>query len=247
VLPYRHLDPNTPSSVRHVLALANKYELDHLRNRIVAHLESDWPQSLWEWDQLEGQIHLMSMTWGEKHICDTMPRFLDDYLPEPASAIRLAREHDIPTILPAAFYHLSRLSIWSDRHAVRSSAGRKSILIDRQQTAEWDILTVTDYICLLKGRAKLSAATKELLRFTLHIEDGHWSEGRCSTGRRELHEEIREACLHTTDLLHTLKLYAARESFGNEICDTCSIYIRSDVKMFRDVIWMELPEFFHLV
>ncbi|KAG2074155.1 hypothetical protein BDR04DRAFT_1093328 [Suillus decipiens] len=34
-----------------------------------------------------------------------------DTLPDPTSAIQLARQCQVPTLLPAAFYHLSRFSV----------------------------------------------------------------------------------------------------------------------------------------
>lgn len=55
-LPSRRLDPATPSNVRHILNLANKYAIDHLRRRIVSQLEGDWPQSLTQWDRLNSKV-----------------------------------------------------------------------------------------------------------------------------------------------------------------------------------------------
>ncbi|KAG2070459.1 hypothetical protein BDR04DRAFT_1018704, partial [Suillus decipiens] len=49
VLPFRHLDSNTPLLVKKVLTLANKYGIDHLQDQIVRHVEADWPQLLQQW------------------------------------------------------------------------------------------------------------------------------------------------------------------------------------------------------
>lgn len=51
--------------------------------------------------------------------------YVDDHFPEPTSAIRLARVCDIPDILPAAFDHLSRLSIHNDRLTIRVAQDQK--------------------------------------------------------------------------------------------------------------------------
>lgn len=101
--------------------MANKYQVDFIRQKIVARLESDWPQTISAWERLESEISTM----GDQEIAlgysgsPSRPLTLDNALPEPASAIRLARDCNIPSILPAAFYHLSRLSIGDDWNIAR--------------------------------------------------------------------------------------------------------------------------------
>ncbi|KAJ6628887.1 hypothetical protein B0H10DRAFT_1777682 [Mycena sp. CBHHK59/15] len=107
-LPYKRLDPLTPINVRGILAMATKYEMEPLRDRIVAQIEADWPHSLFEWDRLEREIE--SITKDHNSYDDYMvdDLYLDEKLPEPGAAIRLAIDWSIPKILPSAFYHLSR-------------------------------------------------------------------------------------------------------------------------------------------
>jgi hypothetical protein len=50
----------------------------------------------------------------------SLAKNVDDYLPEPALAIRLACNCDIPSILPVAFYHLSCISVYYDCHKLYS-------------------------------------------------------------------------------------------------------------------------------
>ena len=86
---------------------------------ILSLLECDWPQSLRQWDNLEDEIAMLESSWMNQSPPPSI--HLDDCLPEPAAAIRLARECDVPNILPAAFYHLSRLSIadnWSSTRPI---------------------------------------------------------------------------------------------------------------------------------
>lgn len=94
------------------LRLATKYQVDALRSRIVRHFEADWPRTLAEWDRLESEIDsMMEEHQDEKNLEDFNQvdgLFLDERLPEPAAAIRLAIEFGIPSILPAAFYTLAR-------------------------------------------------------------------------------------------------------------------------------------------
>ncbi|KAG2070568.1 hypothetical protein BDR04DRAFT_1018505 [Suillus decipiens] len=150
-LPFRHLDPNTPSLVKNVLTLANKYRMDHLQDQIIRHIEVDWPQSLWQWDMLEAEILLMEETWYDEY----MNAPIDDYLPEPPSAIWLARKCNIPSILPATFYHLSCLSIEDSWHNPHISSINLEPEVTHWHcfygncTADWTILSAQDYICLL--------------------------------------------------------------------------------------------------
>ncbi|KAF8814582.1 hypothetical protein BYT27DRAFT_7206031 [Phlegmacium glaucopus] len=44
--PFERLNPRTLPSLRHILALANKYAIDYLRTNIVDQIERDWPLTL---------------------------------------------------------------------------------------------------------------------------------------------------------------------------------------------------------
>jgi len=249
-LPFKRLDPETPSAVKRVLALANKYGMDHLRHRIVMHVEADWPQSLWQWDRLEAEIHSMVQTWPEEHGL-YIPNVdnIDDILPEPASAIRLGRECDIPSILPAAFYHLSRLSIHDDRTSQRAARGHEAadfFCFDGRRTADWTILSSADYICLLKGRAMIATFSQELFTVPQLGNYQHSIDGCVHSEQATLLVQIREACRRSPDVLETSRRYLERESFGDQVCSICVIYIRKELRNFRHSLWAKLPQFFGL-
>ncbi|KXN80743.1 hypothetical protein AN958_08102 [Leucoagaricus sp. SymC.cos] len=80
-----------------VLRLATKYMVEPLRIRCLHRLHLDWPPSLQGWDQREAAA------------TDESGRYLPrDTCPHPILVIHLALEMGVPTILPAAFYDLSR-------------------------------------------------------------------------------------------------------------------------------------------
>lgn len=80
-----------------VLRLATKYMVEPLRVRCLHRLHLDWPPSLHGWDQREAAA------------TDESGRYLPrDTCPHPILVIHLALEMGVPTILPAAFYDLSR-------------------------------------------------------------------------------------------------------------------------------------------
>jgi hypothetical protein len=241
-LPFKRLDPRTVSSVQSILTLANKYGAERLKTRIVEHLEADWPQTLWQWDRLETEIQSMKDAWNQEFLTDSegSAKFIDDYLPEPASAINVAWACNIPSVLPAAFYHLSRLSIYDDYHLVRSSDACDALSKGRR-TARWTTLTADHYICLLKGREKLSMVAEDI-DFKCHTLCSTWS---CVTQGAKLLEETRKACRHSADVLHTLRHYAEQASDYNT-CSNCSSQIRQTLITSRRKLWRELSIFFGL-
>ncbi|KAG6837343.1 hypothetical protein H0H93_010945 [Arthromyces matolae] len=79
-----------------VLRLSTKYLIDTLRVQALAHLSKAWPPSLEGWDVREDFVGILDA-------CSSG-------YPHPIAVINLAREVDAPSLLPAAFYDLSRHS-----------------------------------------------------------------------------------------------------------------------------------------
>lgn len=237
--------------MKQVLALANKYGIDHLRDRIIGHVEVDWPQSLWQWDMLEAEILAMEETWYMYDEYKNGP--IDDFLPEPASAIRLARECNIPSILPAAFYHLSRLSIEDNRRNPRTSSVHLEPEVPYQhsfygnRTADWTILSSQDYMCLLRGKAKLASAADRLFSAS-HVDNDRHSDNVCALLQGlTLLADIRETCRRSPDILNTLRRFLGRAEFKNQVCSACKLYIQTELRRLRHSIWVEIPEYFDLM
>jgi hypothetical protein len=169
---------------------------------------------------------------------DLEPPYPDELFPEPASAIRLARERNIPTILPAAFYHLSRLSIENDW----GRADMQSEGVKNGCAAEWSLLTADDLRCLLTGQAKLSRAPREILNFR---HDGEECPEVCfAEKRQELLMEIQEACIKSQDVLRVTRHYIEKKSYKDGICHLCTSRIRHDLATFRCMLLTLLPDFF---
>lgn len=238
--------------MRRVLALANKYAIEHLRRRIILHLEQDWPTTIWQWDRMENEIHGIIGTWSNTQQPLPFSENLDDHLPEPASAIRLARDCDVPSILPAAFYQLSRLSVCHDRLDTHNNSNRIAVpscesRFNSRRTADWSVLTSEDFICLLRGQVNLAMASQDLL--TSHWESVYrHTDDQCSTSQQyALMMKIREKCAHSHDILYTLRQILEQKSFGDSICSACTVRIEGELGRFRAAIWSKLPEYFHLV
>lgn len=73
--------------------------IDSLRSRLIEHLSMAWPSRLREWDARETACRLY-----ESENCLPGGRLY----PSPISIINPAREVDAPSLLPAAFYELSK-------------------------------------------------------------------------------------------------------------------------------------------
>ena len=158
--------------------------------------------------------------------------------PEPASAIRLARECNIPTILPAAFYHLSRLSTDNDWGEV---LGRSEV-VETDCVAQWSLLTADDLRCLLKGQAKLRQAPREIFHFAFHRQE--WPEACSPEKRQKLLRQIEEICSKSRDVLRITRSYIEKQNDEDGICHLCSSHIRRDLATFREALWTLLSEFF---
>jgi hypothetical protein len=85
--------PNTPQRLRGPLRLSTKYQVDDVRQHIVSILEAEWPTTLQGWDKLGDERENQGTTNSTCYLRIIV-------------SIRLARECDIPSILPMAFYYL---------------------------------------------------------------------------------------------------------------------------------------------
>ena len=140
-----------------IAKLGDKYQVDSIGQAILAHLRTMWPTTLTDllrmvkaradWAKL---YHTEEASYNQPldsklHLCESFP--------EPASAIRLARDYDIPAILPAAFYILATSdpdAPWPDRGVFR---GKK--LLRTSVPANWALLEDGDRLRLFRGRDRL--------------------------------------------------------------------------------------------
>jgi hypothetical protein len=99
-----------------ILRLATKYIIDTLRSRALAHLSIAWPSTLKGWDMREDlarrsetDISLNSRFYPHPIVRRlTILPGISQLTFNVQDVINLAREVDAPSVLPAAFYDLSR-------------------------------------------------------------------------------------------------------------------------------------------
>ncbi|KAG2125023.1 hypothetical protein DEU56DRAFT_873160 [Suillus clintonianus] len=92
-------DPADFRMVSGILRLATKYLVDSLRTKALAHLSRAWPNSLKGWDAREDLARADEMQSGPG---------MSNIYPSPADVVILAREVNATSLLPSAFYDLSR-------------------------------------------------------------------------------------------------------------------------------------------
>lgn len=92
-------DPVDFRVVSGILRLATKYLVDSLRSKAIGHLSEAWPSTLKGWDAREDAARASELQNGLG---------ANGIYPSPISVINLAREVDAPSLLPSAFYDLSR-------------------------------------------------------------------------------------------------------------------------------------------
>lgn len=151
-LPLKRLDPDTPLVVRGILKLAAKYQVDSIRARIIQHLEEDWPTSALAWLRFSHDERLYNADCA-RYVTLEDGKFPEDKFPEPAAAVRLARDFDIPSILPAAYLRLLYADATLDWDDIRC---RKDMSHGRNtRSARWRLLDHTDMLRIAQGRMRL--------------------------------------------------------------------------------------------
>lgn len=148
-------DPKVPVKLGSILRISRKY---HLRDDLDIHLReffsSAWPQSLRDWDESEQAFRLLAAAIVDK---SSLRQYAEDEFPEAASAIRLAQQVDLTNILPAAFYHLSRIPVSHYWDKKRQPAPPRSSrhFAPSSRSAMWYLLSASDLLRLLQGREKI--------------------------------------------------------------------------------------------
>ncbi|THG98537.1 hypothetical protein EW026_g3664 [Hermanssonia centrifuga] len=246
---YKRFNPNTPVLVQGALKLAIKYECETIRARIVENLEADWPQTLAQWDARRLEATIARSEHGLRPNGKVDGLYLDDRLPEPASAIRIASDFNIPSILPAAFYNLALINTdadWDKYRANPITEGKP--LRFGARTARWNILDKTDLMRLVHGQKLIAAYTRAIGTDIFGSRCPRNAKG-CSNARTDCWKYLQEnapvSMDDPLDILHDcMNLH---DIFTDLPCATCSSDITTLAEKKRHELWRSLPAFFNLL
>lgn len=200
-------------------------------------LEGDWPLTLAAWNANE------KVTRSRMETMD-----LRDCFPEPASIVRLARDCSVPSILPAAFYHLNELYREDDSKAE----------LDKRQY-DPSLLSLADMHALIVGREAMRSFLCKWLMEVPMLYTGD-SGPACATsasrdGRRccdaiphwwmrEFIEPSLQRILWPIDHLELFNRELQQQE--NRICIVCRGWLGSQFSHACSFIWRALPEWFLL-
>ncbi|TFY59413.1 hypothetical protein EVG20_g7800 [Dentipellis fragilis] len=251
-------DPDTPFKARPLLRMADKFQVDALRSHIVAQFVSDWPVAIRQWDKLESEIQAREKAGDSDIFYDVDDPNIDDQYPEPASAIRLARDFNIPEILAPAFYHLSRINIEHDWDASRGVDlhGKPTRVSNHfRRTARWDLLEKEDYVSVLRGRYRLKDAAVKALSFSRvgsrseAEKEGYPCSPKCDVEKfsgfwRDLHDDLAAS----NDMLGILRLHVEEtlRTYDGLICIYCYLHAATHIRRCRMTLWKNLGKYFEL-
>ncbi|KAG8897569.1 hypothetical protein FRC00_004107 [Tulasnella sp. 408] len=166
-IPVERLSRETFNFAAAVLPLADKYDMPKLIKIFLPRVETDWPQTLARWDLNEDHIKATIGYFNRLRTANEDHRFGDDIITEPCSAIRFGRTFPLPDILPAAFYHLSRLPPIFEK---KSDLYLEHVITGKR-TADWQVLQADDYQLLLRGKSEIRASLKGI---ATNIGESRW-------------------------------------------------------------------------
>ncbi|KAG1878047.1 hypothetical protein DFJ58DRAFT_648925, partial [Suillus subalutaceus] len=230
-----------------ILLLSQKYFVRVLQKLLRARFRADWPSTLPEWDKLMDHYAGFSASVIPQH--DAASQFIDNRMLEPVSAIRLAREANIPEILPAAFYMLSTISPYMDFDTLRSSnpppltdsQGHILMWQPGERSARWGLLTPDDWLCLARGR-------HSMMDFARIFEQ---QEAQCICDSQtciQLNHKKKLLKEHPQDLLRVLKeiQIGSQQTPPHFPCYNALQTLASRSVATRSILWDNLCYYFGL-
>lgn len=209
-------------------------------DKYLPRIRADWPISLEKWDHNEGQVKLF-VTY--QHTLNDAEH-ADDHFVEPCGAIRFAREQDVDSILPSAFYHLSRVST---RDADSDDQMDYEYKWEGGRTANWSLLTAEDYRTLQIGQSAIrSWVIRQACGYDYRFS--HKGEGAC---RQDWWATVMATRLHQILHCEDIDVLARLAEMDGHLdtaglCNECRVRAVAFPNRIREAFWAKLPELFGL-
>lgn len=228
-----------------ILRLATKYLIDSLRAKALAHLHVAWPLDLKAWDAREDVLRSYEVdgfSCGHRY-------------PHPFALINLAREIDAPSLLPSAFYDISRLSFTQ----ILETNNDEPVSLER--------LSMADMQRLCLGKEAMQHTITALIRnmgtgsyirqqSTAHSQFRKASSmclsvAACRKDITELVDLATQHYLFDRERGYADPLYVAEElgqlkSAEFSECKACAKLLESWAAREREKIWRMIPHWFRL-
>ncbi|KAF5351771.1 hypothetical protein D9756_007750 [Leucocoprinus leucothites] len=242
-------DPSDFDIVLATLHLATKYQAQKIREDVLRGMTPSWPKTLTQWEIREAAATNPNGLYK--------PRL---FYPHPIMIINLARETNIPELLPSAFYDLCRCA--PSDIASGYTCPRTSTL---------HLLSPTDLMNILKGKEH---ASRYLSTFVVNELEGRQPSAACiyteekDPVRRRACQAAFEAitfeilrdvngvvCHRSSDPLFAIvdaELMQTREDASSttgvslRACEQCRAEFAAVVDAVREEFWNKLPFWFGL-
>lgn len=238
--------------------MANKYQVDSVRKRVVEIMEDSWPRTFAQWLRQNAELKLLQVLHRAAPSGILDGKFFEDCVPEPASAVRIAEDYDIPAILPYAYYRLAATSLKHDLNKL--SVVDPVVVSSSYRGAKWEILQSRELTRVMYGRealveclGSLQSAFADVTAVTTQYS------GRCnqvaacvenganivSMWRNTIFRDIFFTASHNPDPLHVLeRLVETMPQW--KLCPLCSSFLLQSIRRRQEQLWTSLPSTFLL-
>ena len=162
--PYlRYKDPDFYAHIYGLMKLSDKYQLTSISKVILERLDEDWPKTLLAVLRLQADADfLRSSNLGSIVSTGIYWSRIGSALPDPATAIRLANDFNIPSILPTAFYLLATEDSTMYNKTGKPNKGRDRSNSYPSWTIRWDLLSESDMLRYYQGKELLLQELKRV-------------------------------------------------------------------------------------
>ncbi|KAG9125061.1 hypothetical protein FRC07_009111 [Ceratobasidium sp. 392] len=213
------------------LRLATKYEITNIRRKIIAHLRTEYPLALPDFDRKEGAVE------------STQRDCKSDHLYDPIAVIQLADQGcDIPEVLPYAWYRLARHSFSGDgdmRCGRLSSDEMRRLLVGRERLrnrlVQFALASVPIPPQEISARCTGPEANEETgLGWCRSVARHYWSTA------------VLQSAAQTLDPLAALSRLARIPEERLGLCPQCAAWCSHVLNQKRAEIWKSVPQDFDI-
>lgn len=226
--------------------MASKYLMVDLRTGLISVVEQEWPLRLQDMELRDGILDDIIVNYGAYSTIE----WPDQLIPEPAAAIALAEDHDIPSILPAAYYNLLRCTPTQNWElALRKTCfqGDTRFLITGLggKPARWECLSTASFMKLLRLQYYVeNAQLKHFGHSLLREVPGCLSQARpCYEAWMEFLDKSRRVPvhIHKQDIFGQLRELELR-MVNADMCYTCYPKYADEIQRVKATVWEGLVE-----
>jgi len=243
-MPYKKHHPETISAIQGPLKLATKYQMYQLRERFVTMLRVDWPSELPKYDQRRADMN--NPSW---HQSDDQDDAWPQPYSDPARVICLAKDCDVQSVLPVAYYELGTAY---NPINLDPEYG----VFDRPIASH--VLTAKDWEVLMRGRDFIQYRLSKFIKDVLSAQPSVRSDGKFHCHLSISKQLDTWGCEHTARdwwFAHSYEALTDINTFRDplaflkslsgqiaklELCPSCGVWMQKLLLLERQNVWNSL-------